>query len=457
MGITLLKALRLSKIPRIAFVGAGGKTSALSILSQQLPKPLVVSTTTHLGTWQTGFADQHFILSDEPDWEIIEDNFSTGITLITQNPVRDRLQGLSIDQINRLYQICEDRQFPLLLECDGSRQLPLKAPGKNEPPIPQFVDTVVVVAGLTGLGKSLDEDTVYKPEIFSRLGNLPIGHTISLGTLGQVIVHQQGGLKNIPNNAKRILLLNQADQPRLQIQAGKLAKIVQSNFNSIIVAELSRNIVHTVFEPSAAIILAAGSSSRYGQTKQLLDYHGEPFIKAVTLSAINAGLNPIIVVTGADANAVNNALMDISSQINIIFNSNWQNGQSTSILAGIEALESNHNHQSLGGELAYLQENPGSVIFLLADQPQVTPMILKCLVQEHSRTLSPVIAPLIDGRRGNPVLFDKVTFPDLRNLEGDVGGRGIFSKHSPIYVKWNDISLLADVDNPADYERVFHD
>jgi len=456
MGITLLKALRLSKTPRVAFVGAGGKTSALSILSQQLPRPLVVSTTTHLGTWQTGFADQHIMISDEPDWEIIEDKFSTGIILITKDPVGDRLQGLSIDQINRVYEICEDRQLPLLLECDGSRQLPLKAPGMNEPPIPQFVDTVVVVAGLTGLGKSLDEDTVYKPEIFSRLGNLPIGDTISIGALEQVLVHQQGGLKNIPNNAKRVLLLNQADQARLQIQAGKLAKTVQSSFDSIIVAELSKNIIHTVFEPSAAIILAAGSSSRYGQTKQLLDYHGEPFIKAVTLSAINAGLNPIIVVTGADANAVNNALMDISSQINIVFNSNWQIGQSTSIQAGIDALDSNQNHLPPGGELACLHENPGSVIFLLADQPQVTPMILKSLMEEHSRTLSPVIAPLIDGRRGNPVLFDKVTFPDLRNLEGDVGGRGIFSKYSPNYIKWDDISLLADVDNPTDYERNLH-
>ena len=454
MGIKLLQALRLSKTPRVAFVGAGGKTSAISILAQELPKPLVVSTTTHLGTWQTGFADQHIIISDDTNWEIIEDHLSSGITLITQNPNGDRLPGLSINQMNKVYDICESRQFPLLLECDGSRKLSLKAPGLTEPPIPDFVDTVVVVAGLTGLGKALDKDTVYNPEIFSRLGKLPIGEPISISALEQVIVHQQGGLKNIPNHAKRIVLLNQADFPDLQIQAGKIAKTLKSRFNSVIVAELSRNIIHTVFESSAAIILAAGSSSRYGQTKQLLDYHGEPFIRAVTLSAINAGLSPIIVVTGADADAVNNALMDFSNEIKIIFNPNWQNGQSTSIQTGIDAIDSNPNFQSRGCEFSYLHENPGSVIFLLADQPQVTPAILRCLVEEHSYTLSPVIAPLIDGRRGNPVLFDKVTFPDLRDLEGDVGGRGIFSKYSPVYIEWNDISLLDDVDTPTDYERL---
>src|SRR5665648_395732 len=103
MGINLLQALRLSKTPRVAFVGAGGKTSAISILSQELSKPLVVSTTTHLGIWQTGFADQHIIISDDTNWEIIEDNFSSGITLITQNPDGNRLPGLSIDQMNRVY------------------------------------------------------------------------------------------------------------------------------------------------------------------------------------------------------------------------------------------------------------------------------------------------------------------------------------------------------------------
>jgi len=454
MGMKLSKALRLSKTPRVAFVGAGGKTSALSILAQELPKPLVVSTTTHLGIWQTGFADQHIILCEEIDWEIIEKNLSTGIILITQKPVGDRLSGLSVSQINKVFDLCESHQLPLLLECDGSRQLPLKAPGSNEPPIPEFVETVVVVAGLAGLGKSLDEYTVFNPDIFSRLGNLPIGEDISVGAIENVIGHKQGGLKNIPNNANRILLLNQADTPSLQIQAGKIAKKLQSSFSSVIVAELGRNKIHTIFEPTAAIILAAGSSSRYGQTKQLLDYHGVPFIKAVTRTAINAGLYPIVIITGADAIAVNEALMEFSTKINIIFNPNWRNGQSTSIREGIDALNNHIYYQSQGDNIVFIPEYPGSVIFLLADQPQVTPAVLRCLAEEHSHTLSPIIAPLIDGRRANPVLFDKQTFPDLRNLEGDIGGRGIFSKFSPVYIEWNDISLTQDVDNPTDYERL---
>lgn len=453
----LSKALRLSKTSQVAFVGAGGKTSALSNLAQELPKPLVVSTTTHMGTWQTGFADQHIIIQADTDWGTIETKLSHGITLLTQNSVGDRFKGLNNDQINKVHEICKFQQCPLLIECDGSRQLPLKAPGRNEPQIPKFVDTVVIVAGLTGLGNIVDEEMVYNSDQFSRLADLPLGEFISNDALETFLIHKGGGIKNIPLHAKRILILNQADSPNLKIQATKIAKKIQKNFNSIIVAELNRNTIHSVFEPSAAIILAAGSSSRYGQTKQLLDFHGKPFVTAVTHSAINAGLYPIVVVTGAEKGAINKAISDLSTEITIIHNPNWQSGQSTSIRAGINALDNHYKNRSSSMDLENMPGYPGSAIFLLVDQPQVTPAILLRLIEEHSHTLSPVIAPLVDGQRSNPVLFDRATFTDLMNLEGDIGGRGIFSKYSPTYVEWNDISLLLDVDDPSDYERLLLD
>jgi len=452
--MNLSRALRLTKIPRVAIVGAGGKTSALKNLAQELPKPVVVSTTTHLGDWQTRFTDRHILLSDDFDWGSIEENLTSGIILITQKHDGDRLIGLSTFQLNKVLELCDSHQLPLLLECDGSHQLPLKAPKINEPPIPEFVDTVVVVAGLSGLGKPLDQETVYNPELFSRLGDLQSGARITSDTLEKVIGHKKGGLKNIPNHANRILLLNQAENPSLQIQAGRIANKLQDCFNSIIIANLNRKMIHTVFEPTAAIILAAGSSLRYGQTKQLLKYHGVTFIKAVIRSANDAGLNPIVVVTGANANTINQELMDIQPEMKIIFNPSWQDGQSTSIRAGIDAIEKYYDSKHNRVDNGLKSYKSGSAIFLLADQPHVTPTVLKRLVDEHRRTLAPVIAPLVDGQRTNPVLFDRETFTDLRNLEGDIGGRGIFSKYPPVYFDWNDFSLILDVDSPADYERL---
>jgi len=91
---------------------------------------------------------------------------------------------------------------------------------------------------------------------------------------------------------------------------------------------------------------------------------------------------------------------------------------------------------------------------LLADQPQVTPGVLRALVERHSLDLSRIVAPQVRGRRANPVLFDRNTFPDLLALTGDLGGRGIFSKYPVTTLPWHDESLLLDVDTPEDYKRL---
>ncbi|MBU4225189.1 MAG: nucleotidyltransferase family protein, partial [Chloroflexi bacterium] len=192
------------------------------------------------------------------------------------------------------------------------------------------------------------------------------------------------------------------------------------------------------------IILAAGEARRFGQPKQLLDYRGQPFVHAVAQTALKAGLAPVIVVTGANAEPVEAALKDLPVQI--IRNVDWQSGQSSPIRAGLIALTP--------GPSPIKGEGGGAAIFLLADQPQVTPSVLRALVERHSLDLSPIVAPQVQGQRANPVLFDRVTFPDLLALSGDVGGRAIFSKHPVAYLPWHDDSLLLDVDTAEDYKRL---
>jgi molybdenum cofactor cytidylyltransferase len=80
--------------------------------------------------------------------------------------------------------------------------------------------------------------------------------------------------------------------------------------------------------------------------------------------------------------------------------------------------------------------------------------VLRALVERHSLDLSLIVAPQVQGQRSNPVLFDRLTFPDLLALTGDVGGRAIFSKHPVTTLPWYDESLLLDVDTPEDYERL---
>jgi molybdenum cofactor cytidylyltransferase len=351
-----------------------------------------------------------------------------------------------------LRDFCGYHSVPLLVEADGSRQKPLKAPDQHEPAIPTFAELVVVVAGLSGLGKPLDENTVHRPEIFARLSGLQAGALITPAALVRLLSDPQGGQKNIPERAGRIALLNQADTPELQSQAESMAKQLLSTFEAVLIASLNEEKIHAVREPVAGIVLAAGGSTRFGAPKQLLDWRGEPFVRAVARTALEAGLSPVIVVTGARAGEVQAAVRDLP--VLVVYNQEWQSGQAASIRAGVGPLRRSAPPPPFSAEVRGKWGRPGGSIFLLSDQPQVTPTVLRALVEEHAATLAPVVAPMVMDRRANPVLFDRATFPELMKLEGDVGGRAIFSKYNVRYLPWYDESLLLDVDTPEGYHRL---
>jgi len=440
--LSLAQALRVNSSLCIAFIGAGGKTTAMFQLARELPGPVILAATSHLGAWQTGLADKHIITKTPAPLEELEHGWK-GVILVTGEIEQERTQPVPDDVLNKLQQFCGYHSIPLLIEADGSREKPLKAWAEHEPPIPSFVDMVVQVLGLSGVGRALMEDQAHRAEIFSSLSGVEIGQTITPDALIRVLTHPEGGLKNIPTRARKVVLLNQADTPELQSLAQGLSRSLLMSYDSAIIASLKRKRIFAVSERMAGIVLAAGESSRYGQPKQLLDWKGESFVRAVTKTALQAGLSPVLVVTGAHADQVESSVSDLD--VSIVRNQQWKTGQASSIKAGVNVLA------------APASPNVGGAIFLLADQPQLTTSILRALVEKHAEGLYPIVAPMVIDRRANPVLFDRMTFPDLLNLEGDVGGRRVFHKHRVEYLPWHDDRLLLDVDTPDMYQRLIAD
>ena len=452
MNLSLAQALRINSSPCIAFIGAGGKTTAIFQLARILSAtegslPVIVTATSHLATQQIKLADRHIVTDTPALIEELEHGLK-GIILVTGEVEGDRTKPINDKLLNWLQQFCGYHSIPLLIEADGSREKPLKAWAEHEPPIPAFVESVVQVVGMTGLGKLLTNENVHRSEIYSRFSGLSLGESVTADSLVQVLTHKESGLKNIPANARKVMLLNQADTNELQSAAQGLAGALIPVYHSVIIASLTQEQIFAVYEPVAGIILAAGESSRYGQPKQLLDWKGQPFVRAVAKTALEAGLSPVLAVTGANAEKVELAVNDLN--VTTIRNEEWKSGQGSSIRAGVNALISNFSHKTGKGEV-------GSAIFLLTDQPQVTTSILRALVEKHAQGLYPILAPMVIDRRANPVLFDRVTFPDLMTLEGDVGGRAIFHKHRVEYLPWHDDRLLLDVDTPEMYERLISD
>jgi molybdenum cofactor cytidylyltransferase len=156
----------------------------------------------------------------------------------------------------------------------------------------------------------------------------------------------------------------------------------------------------------------------------------------VVKTALSAGLYPVVVVAGEQIADIRAAVSDLDVQL--VHNPDWESGQSSSVKAGLDALPA----------------NVGGCIFLLGDQPRTPPALVSGLVEKHAASLSPIVAPLIDGQRGNPVLFDRGTFPDLMGLSGDSGGRSLFARYPVEWVPWHDAGVLLDVDTPQDYQRL---
>jgi len=354
---------------------------------------------------------------------------------------------LSKGLLEELFKTAEVQNLPLLIEADGAHTRPLKAPAEHEPAIPDFSQDVIVVAGMNGIGKPLIPAWVHRQEEFATLSGLPEGAEITDEALVKVLLDPRGGLKAIPHTARKRVLLNQADDAESQARASRICNYLIPTFEAGIVASLSpekkdilsgqifynHEEVHAVIEPIGGIILAAGSSSRFGTPKQLLLWKEMPLVRHVALTALNAGLSPVVVVTGSSSERVSPAIKDLP--LRIVNNVRWEDGMSSSIKAGLQALPS-----PIGG-----------VVFLQSDQPQIPHTLIKSLMEVHRTTLAPIVAPQIDGQRGNPVLFDSDTFNDLLALQGDIGGRALFAHHLVHWVSWHDSKILIDIDTPEDF------
>jgi molybdenum cofactor cytidylyltransferase len=466
----LSTALRLNASSRVAFVGAGGKTSGIFLIGKQLLEThrglpsVLISTTTHFGLFQAQFADHHAMVASEAELFRLQNEFPKGLVLVTGAPIdgkHSQLGRFTGIPCEAMLELADIHSIPLLIEADGARMLPLKAPAEYEPVIPGFVDTVVVVAALSALGKPLSGDWVHRPERFAELTGAVLGEPITSQSLLRLLKHPLGGLKNMPPQARRIVLFNQADTIELQSVAQGMAQELLKNFHSVVIASYGQpaekneigeegklppetwlfqkkenEAAISVHEPVAGVVLAGGAAQRYGKPKQLLVWHGHPLVRHAAQTALDAGLSPVVVVTGAVDAPIRKALHGLP--VRIVHNPIWQEGQSTSVKAGLSALP----------------ENCGACIFLLADQPRVTVALARALVELHASTLSPLVAPQVAGRRANPVLFDRMTFSELKELTGDQGGRALFSHFPATWVPWHDVGLTLDIDTPDDFQKL---
>jgi len=191
----------------------------------------------------------------------------------------------------------------------------------------------------------------------------------------------------------------------------------------------------------AGIVLAAGESRRMGQPKQLLSAGGETLLNRVLREALNACLDPVVLVLGFESGRIVSSLGALQDhpKLRLVENPRFREGMSTSLIAGLTAVERDRDH----------------IMVLLGDMPCVTSLLMNRLRDETLYSGCPLGAVTVWGRRSLPVVIGRPLYGEVRKLTGDEGARSLFHRH-PDWVcrvetggEYDDM----DVDTPEDFTR----
>lgn len=185
----------------------------------------------------------------------------------------------------------------------------------------------------------------------------------------------------------------------------------------------------------AAVVLAAGGSTRMGRPKPLLPFRGTTLLRRAIAAAGDGGCDPVVVVVGADADALDAHLAGLA--VRVVRNADWAAGPGTSVAAGVGAVG-----------------DADAAVVLLCDQPFVDAGHVRRLVDEHRATGLPMVASAYLGTVGVPALFDRSCFPELLALAPGGGAKALLARNPARTAVVPFPAGATDIDTPNDYARL---
>lgn len=187
------------------------------------------------------------------------------------------------------------------------------------------------------------------------------------------------------------------------------------------------------------ILLAAGESARLGKPKQLLDYEGQTLLRHSLQVAGASDAHPLVVVLGADAALIEKEVS--GSEAHVVVNSDWQEGMASSIRFGIE-------------ELKRLNPAAEGAVLMVCDQPYVSTDLINSLLARLREPGKLIVGSRYADTVGTPACFHQSLFPELLQLEGEGGAKGLLLKYA------QELEIVpfpegkTDIDTEADYKKL---
>ncbi len=429
----------------IGIVGAGGKSTLLHRLAQEAAAAgyrVVATTTTRWWIDQWRRFGRPLLASSLETAQGLVHTLLPGEVLSLAR-VKDESTGKVVGLPAEWIEALLPHGDVILVEADGARGKPLKAPAPFEPVLPHVCSHVILVAGWHGIGKPLNASWVHRPQHFARVSGLALEAPVTVSALVRVLTHPQGGLQHLPPHSRVVVVINQIDDEHALHKAREAvpALLACDRVDEVLLASLqAADPLWEVHGRVGVVVLAAGAGTRFGGPKQVTPWRGRPLIMHVLDAVAQVDVDEVVVVLGAYASRVEAVLARWHEghphvPLRVVVNPRWQEGQSTSVRVGVEALS-----------------RVSAALFLPADQPLISGALLATLMATHRKTLAPAVVPRYGGQPGAPVLFDRRLFPELTTLRGDVGGRGVWqTRRSQVaWVDWPEPAVARDVDTPED-------
>jgi len=193
---------------------------------------------------------------------------------------------------------------------------------------------------------------------------------------------------------------------------------------------------------TAGIILAGGSSIRFGRPKQLLKLKGKYLLEYVLNAALGSELNHVVLVLGHDYQKILQALdtRTTHERLQVVINHRYLEGQSRSLQAG----------------LLKIRQAFSSVMFLLGDQPMLDSNTIDHMLARFRHSGKDICVPVFKGKRGNPTIFNRVLYDQLMAIEGDIGARDIIRTNPErvLNIELDDPLCFFDIDSQKDFENL---
>lgn len=198
----------------VSLVGGGGKSSIMFKLAQELKaehRRVLVTTTTNIYNPDKSLYDHFFLWNDKKIHDIKKQDLRQGSITVIGSRITDeqKLKGINKEYVDELYS--SGVYDAILVEADGAKRKPIKAPDVHEPVVPEYTSILAGVIGMDCYGKAIDTAWVHRPHILAEIAGRTVGDAIDDSVITRLALSPDGLFKNCPGKAEKVMFINKVE------------------------------------------------------------------------------------------------------------------------------------------------------------------------------------------------------------------------------------------------------